>query len=221
MNGDCGLCKIGDPDRVHGNVALPTYSLMRTRTFHVVPSLGSLVAGWVMIVTRDHRLCMGELSDQEFRELVFLKEELSRELLKTYGRLIVFEHGPSSPGTPVGCGVDHAHLHLVPVDIDVIEAIPGLAPTLNLEWCTVSDIREARSYFLEGVPYLYVEQAPSFRYITTHKHLPSQLIRRVIAKHIGRPGDYDWQQYPYWHNMVGTIGSLAPLSAQASEISSS
>jgi hypothetical protein len=28
-------------------------------------------------------------------------------------RVIWFEHGPSAAGSSVGCGVDHAHLHMI------------------------------------------------------------------------------------------------------------
>ena len=33
----------------------------------------------------------------------------------------MFEHGASHTGSIMGCGVDHAHVHLVPLDFNLAE----------------------------------------------------------------------------------------------------
>jgi hypothetical protein len=59
----------------------------------------------------------------------------TRALLETqYDKPVVaFEHGPSTEKHGTGCGVDHAHLHLVPTDCDLLASVRPFVP-VSLNW---------------------------------------------------------------------------------------
>ena len=87
-----------------------------------IPSLGSLVEGWLLIVPRMHFISTGAFPPDLHEEFATFKREVCARLTALYGEICAFEHGPYAPSRQVGCGVDHAHVHLVPVAFDLITA---------------------------------------------------------------------------------------------------
>lgn len=181
--------------------------LFQSRNFAVFPTLGALVEGWLLIVPKDHILCLGALSWELHSELDELRSRVSLALEACYGSVTVFEHGPAQPCHLVGCGVDHAHLHMLPTQVDLIEGAKEIFPG-PLKWERLSRLQETTRLYEAGLPYLYVEQSRGTGYVTTHPNLQSQMFRKVIARHIGRPERYDWRQFPEEANILSTISRL-------------
>ena len=181
--------------------------LYETEHFVVVPTVGALVEGWLLIVTKKPYLCMGAIEQTLYLELASLKEYVFSVLGQAYGEVAAFEHGPSQTGQRVGCGVDHAHLHVLPVDFSLIERVPQVTDAL-LSWREVENIHAARELFSEGKPYLYVEQPADVGRISNASVAPSQLFRRVIAEAIGSPDAFDWRSNPMEANVISTVKTL-------------
>lgn len=97
--------------------------LLESPNFVVLPSLGALVEGWVLLVPKQHFLSMGALPDSLIPEMQDLKRSVCAFLQDTYGTASAFEHGPGQKERKVGCGVDHAHLHILPVNFDLSVAV--------------------------------------------------------------------------------------------------
>jgi diadenosine tetraphosphate (Ap4A) HIT family hydrolase len=182
-------------------------TLFESKNFAVFPSLGALVEGWLLIVPKHHVLCLGALSQELHAELDRLRNEVSFILGEFYGTVKVFEHGPAQPNQLVGCSVDHAHLHMIPTQIGLMEGAEAVFPE-PLKWEPVSNIQETASLYQAGLPYLYVEETPGNGYVTTHSSLPSQMFRKVIARGIGRPEQYDWRQFHETTNILATVEKL-------------
>src|SRR3954463_3923790 len=90
--------------------------LLETDNFAVIPSLGALIEGWVLLVPKLHCVSLGALPDTLRDEADSLERVMRMTLRAQYHHPIVsFEHGPSASLHGTGCGVDHAHLHLVPL----------------------------------------------------------------------------------------------------------
>jgi diadenosine tetraphosphate (Ap4A) HIT family hydrolase len=87
--------------------------LFESPNFVVVPSLGSILPGWLLIVPRNHFLCVGAMGDGLIHEMRQLRDEAAESLRSQIGPVTYFEHGPVKACTSVGCGIDHAHLHIV------------------------------------------------------------------------------------------------------------
>jgi ATP adenylyltransferase len=185
--------------------------LVETANFLVVPSLGSLVAGWTLIIPRQHFLSVGALPGPLTEELSALRLRIGGSLSRTFGDCCVFEHGPARSSRPVGCGVDHAHLHIVPLDFDLMEAAKPFLPS-DIRWSR-ANAESCRSAFQRHRDYLYVEQPMGRGWIATHDHIPSQAFRKAIASALGKPQEFDWRQFPQLHHIDHTISVLSKREA--------
>jgi ATP adenylyltransferase len=191
--------------------------LCESKNFVAVPTIGSLVEGWVLVVSKEHHVRMACLGDDQLEELNHFKSDLVRVVADYYGPVAIFEHGPSRPMQAVGCGVDHAHLHIVPTDCDLIRGLHDITDH-ELEWAKVSGVLELRSYRDSEKEYLFVEQPVGDGRVATSPRFGSQLFRRVVANHIGFPSRYDWKSYVGAENAIKTAERLAPRFVLSSPI---
>jgi ATP adenylyltransferase len=182
--------------------------LMDTEHFKVIPSLGALVEGWLLIVPKQHCLNLGLLqSEQLYDELEFLSSTVRSLLRKKYGPVVAFEHGPSEPNKLVGCGVDYAHLHIVPFNGNLIEKA-GKLLDLKYDWLRINNISETRLYAEKDKPYLFVHDQDDNLSVCTANAFPSQLFRKVIACELGTPEKFDWKCNPNHDLIFKTIQSV-------------
>lgn len=181
--------------------------LYQTSNFCVLPSLGSLVAGWLLIVPKRHFICMGALSPGLRQELDDLKRRVGAVVRRRYGQVCVFEHGPSRPNHSIGCSVDHAHLHLVPITFDLVDAARSHMP-VDAAWgaATLDDCCVA---YAKGSDYLYIEQPMGSGLIAVHSNFGSQVFRKAIAARLGRPGRFNWREYPEVDVVARTVSDFA------------
>ncbi len=212
VNG-CRFCMACGQTVLNKNIQSCNKVLFESKNFAVFPTLGALVEGWLLIVPKDHALCLGALSQELYSELEELRSKVSLVLEECYGSVTVFEHGPAQPNHLVGCGVDHAHLHILPTRINLIEGVKEIFPD-PLKWEPVRGIQETARLYEAELPYLYVEQSSGRGYVTTHPNLQSQMFRKVIARHIGRPEQYDWRQYDEEANIISTVERLEKWLSQ-------
>jgi ATP adenylyltransferase len=188
----CCLCsKLGlqTPDEIWDQ------PLLETENFVVIPSLGSLVPGWVLVVPRRHFLCMGALPQDLVAEMDSIKVRAVSTVSAEYGSVCVFEHGPSGANHQVGCGVDHAHTHIVPVDFDLAGAAEAFMPG-DVRWHENAAWGDCRKAFLDQSDYLYLEQANRPSLIATHDNFGNQVFRRAIAAQMGIPQQFNWREHP-------------------------
>ena len=87
--------------------------VLESSNFVVLPSLGSLLEGWLLLVPREHYVSMGALPVAIAPEMEEMKAQLGEQVRSRFGEVCVFEHGPAFASRKVGCSVDHAHLHIV------------------------------------------------------------------------------------------------------------
>lgn len=207
MDTECQFCTVFRATALNESMQYCDKTLFQSDNFAVLPSLGALIEGWLLIVPKNHALCLGALSQELHSELNILRSRVSLALEECYGAVTVFEHGPAQSCHPVGCGVDHAHLHILPIQINLIEGVKEIFSE-PLKWEKVGSVQETASLYEAGLPYLYVEQTPGRGFVTTHPNLQSQMFRKVIARHIGKPDQYNWRQFPEEANILSTIERL-------------
>jgi diadenosine tetraphosphate (Ap4A) HIT family hydrolase len=176
--------------------------LFESPRFVVWPSVGALIPGWLLIVPRRHTLTLAEMSDAELDELAMLRSQV-RASLDPLGPVVCFEHGPCASGQEVGCGVDHAHLHLVPTEAEILAGAQRLFAPLS--WRSIDSLAKGREALDTDESYLYVQDQKGREWLASHAEIPSQLIRKVIASHLGRPKDYNWRTHPEEPNVKKTV----------------
>ena len=185
--------------------------LYETENFAVIPSLGSIVEGWLLIIPKKHYLSYGYLSSEElYKELDDLIVYVGSIVKKAYGEFVIFENGAFCSDKLVGCGVDYAHIHIVPIKDDLIDIIKTrYNKNYNLEQVKSLDV--SSTFVKNSQPYLYYRNQVGCSYITTDPNIPSQLFRKAIAYSRGIENEYDWKYHYFDENIDKTINSYKQL----------
>lgn len=165
--------------------------------FYVLPSVGALVDGYVLIVSKRHvesSICLNQIELNEYKYLINKFQNIFK---KIYGKMpIVFEHGTFDKYS--ASSVVHAHTHIVNVNFknekDILE---------KYNFFEISDfnlIDKSRNY----IKYINGDKI----YVTYDFPFVSQLMRILIADEIGISDKYDWKSEKFISNIVSTIEKL-------------
>lgn len=204
----CGLC---------AGIAQPLTAwdrpLFESRHFVALPSLGSLVEGWLLVLPRRHFIATGALPPELRGELLSFMGEVRGHLEAAYGVVTAFEHGPATPHRSVGCGVDHAHVHMVPTAVDlVVAAQPFMPAGVSWQGATWSDAAGPTAADLD---YLFVELPSGQGMMATSRDFGSQVLRKALATAIGAPREFSWREHPKHEKIEATIRRMSAVSATA------
>jgi diadenosine tetraphosphate (Ap4A) HIT family hydrolase len=190
--------------------------LFRSENFAVLPSLGQIVEGYLLIIPTKHYMAMADISLELQEELSRLCVRVRSALSQAYGPALFFEHGIR--GTQAGgCGVDHAHLHAVPFD-SAREPINEL--TKNHRLRTIDSISELTQRVSPNSPYLYYEQTNGQAWVCETECIPSQYVRKLLAESIGIES-WDWRVSGRKQTLLSSISRLSGFFVGDSEDSPS
>ena len=109
----CALCSVVADATRYAEPFLYNSKLLETDRYVVVPSLGPLVPGHVMIVSKEHQeslVAMGPAALDEYNDLAM--KVRSGPLLHD-SNVLEAEHGSTS-GNKAGACVVHTHVHFIP-----------------------------------------------------------------------------------------------------------
>ena len=96
---------------------LESRTILEQDDFRLVPSLGQIVPGYLLLVPNHHYRAFADMSLEELKAAEALKTSLTVQMRPLYGNLLFFEHGVRASDSG-GCGISHAHLHSVPFPAD-------------------------------------------------------------------------------------------------------
>ncbi len=168
----------------------------------MIPSLGQIVEGHLLIAPSRHFRALADLPQASLQELDILYGNLRSTLTRLYGRCVFFEHGIRCEASG-GCGIDHAHLHAVPVRADgVLEIL-----SQRFRGVPISSISNINECIPVNVSYLFFEDASSQRLVFPVGHLPSQYMRQLIASSIGKKA-WDWRGCGREPELLATMQQL-------------
>lgn len=202
---ECKFCNIvninSKTDIVTDKIPVYDTKICETENFIVVPDLGAIIEGYLLVITKKHLNSMAELSTECLHELHFLLNLLCGVTEKIYGVWpILFEHGSAPPETKKisQSSIYHAHMHLVPYifknpDIVIKEA----------EMCLFDGIEYLNNY--SGSSYVYFRTQKSKEYITVNRSLPSQYMRQKLAIDVDRGLEWNWREHSFLPNVKKTI----------------
>ncbi len=183
--------------------------LLSDGTFRVLPTLGQLVEGHLLIAPSFHVTSMGDLIPEESSRLEVVCESVRLALQQVYGRVLFFEHGIRSAGSG-GCGIEHAHMHALPVIAN------GVLETLIREFggCAIHALADIGETVRQESSYLFFEDSSSTRYVFPVERIPSQYMRKLVADSIGK-SDWDWRRCGQEPELFSTLERLTPLLSPA------
>jgi len=81
--------------------------------FTVLPMIGSGIDGYVLVFHKDHYHSMADMPPKDIKSLWELIDIIKKEMSKSYGPSVVFEHGSTCDN--ISCLIDHAHIHITPI----------------------------------------------------------------------------------------------------------
>ena len=79
----------------------------------VAPTLGSIIPHWVLAIPKQEAPNFSVWSGDNRTAPTACITEIARLTGREPQSVIWFEHGANSSGSAVGCGVDHAHIHIL------------------------------------------------------------------------------------------------------------
>jgi diadenosine tetraphosphate (Ap4A) HIT family hydrolase len=165
----------------------------------VIPSVGSLVPGWSLIVPRQPALSYTDL-DKGLRKRLRELADVAAERVRIFGSPAFFEHGSVAPASVVGCGVDQAHLHVVPLGFDLIEKAQRDS---SVAWTSVP-VSDPWECVPQGEEY-YLVMSANHALIGKPTRPESQYFRKQIAAGIGHAEQWDYKGWPNYGNAARTI----------------
>ncbi|HEY0432330.1 MAG TPA: hypothetical protein VGC95_00575 [Chitinophagaceae bacterium] len=189
--------------------------IFESDSFVVLPTVGALVEGWLLVVPRIPFMSFGQLPEQLFSEFEEFLSKVAQTVEEAYGPFSVFEHGAAVGSNPIGCGVDYAHMHLMPQKCDLLLAAQEIAT--NIDWQTISSVREIRNHADSQRGYWFVQQTfgitQPYLGLCKNNNPPSQLFRKAIANKLGRPLSFDWKAAAEEAVIAKTVNTLTQSSS--------
>ena len=166
--------------------------LAETDNFVVFPTTGGFVENYQLIVPKNHINCFGELSKEqlvELKSIILWQQEINRKYFNSNSSM--FEHGALHPSNESGKSIVHAHLHIFPNNISLLDEIKKY----NFNIQSIEDIEQLSVLCQKYDNYLYYSDIDGKDYIITHEGIPSQFLRMLLAKSRGIE-IWNWRDYP-------------------------
>ena len=168
-----------------------------TEYFYILPTLGSLVDGYILIVTKRHINSMSELNENELIEYKNIIDKYQNLFKKIYNKTpIVFEHGtPNQNSEMKANSVTHAHTHIVNINFSNEKEILE-----KYNFKQINDFKEIN----KNTNYIkYISNNKI--YITYKFPSVSQLMRILIAEELNYKDKFDWKKERFDENIISTI----------------
>ena len=166
----------------------PSRIVAESDHFVAFVDLAPLVAGHLLVVPRVDVPAFAALSSTAWQDWEDFRETLFTALAAHWTNPVSLEHG-STESMQGGACISHAHLHLLPAEIDVVSEIRADGIQLS----EINDQRDIPARPGEERPYLYAGAADGsagFAWVDQIQ-IPRQYVRKLAARALGL-GDPDW-----------------------------
>jgi len=187
--------------------------LMELQDCVVTPTLGSIVPNWLLVIPREHKVNFADWRLQYSHEPLDIISELLDHVRVPAHRAIWFEHGPDHVGSVIGCGVDHAHLHVL-IDPPFVfeDFVTAVRKATDLDWM-LSTPSEVYSSLPQHCSYLVAGGGDETISTQNTSSVGSQFFRRIIANLSGQPEAWNYKTHPHIENVRTTISTFQNLTA--------
>ena len=187
---DCLFCSIQEMS----NPSNPEDEIIdESENFYAKAALGHFVFGYTLIITKEHFPSFAHLPEHQFPELEAFRDKIRDKLHNIcQHRISMMEHGAINRCQRAGSCIDHAHLHFMPLSVDLY---PILRERFSFD--ELSTTGEVRRFKDEQIPYLYYQREGLRGHgVKLSQDVPSQLLRRIACQALGQPELWDWRNRP-------------------------
>lgn len=168
--------------------------LLESESFAVIPSIGPLVEGHVLLCPLKHFKSFAQMPATLEDDFVILKRQISEVLTAAFShRVHCFEHGSAKAADQPMCTVEHAHLHFVPTDTEIWPRIQN-----QFEWRQVGSSLAELASVVGDSEYLWYESPDGTAFVAKGDEgtFESQYLRKVFAKALGCEEEWNWRETP-------------------------
>ncbi len=166
--------------------------------FVAMPTMGQLFPNSLLVLPASHVETMASLPASELSDLTTFLTALEK-VIGQNRPVVAFEHGARCT-TGGGCGIYHAHVHLVavPAHVSVDDLLPPEMDSRSYRSASsfIAGLRDLRS----SPEYLIVRDSNYLiRFVdislSSGKRYPSQYFRRVLTEFFKLDHPWDWRRY--------------------------
>ncbi|HTZ97130.1 MAG TPA: hypothetical protein VMB18_12070 [Terriglobales bacterium] len=184
----CAIPEISNPSNPEDEI------IDESENFYAKAALGHFVFGYTLIIPKEHFPSFAYVPEHLFRELEAFQDNVIDKLhnICQQQSITVMEHGAISRCQRGGACIDHAHLHLMPL-------AANLYPILSEEFPfgELGSIRELQRFKAAQNCYLYYQREGLRSHgVQLSQDVPSQLLRRIACRALGKPDLWDWRNQP-------------------------
>jgi hypothetical protein len=143
------------------------------------------------VLPREHILTFRDMGDDRWRSFESIGGEIRAIVSQRFDApTLMFEHGPGKVSRAAGCGVDHAHMHVVPWLSPLIHV--ARQQLMGERWRQVDGVKAVREAHAQ-LDYLFLQDCDGLSWVYEGNDVPSQFFRRCLAIELGIESSYRWQ----------------------------
>ncbi len=188
---DCPLCLevIGSDNALSNVLHRKNHIIFKNSHFSFLSDISPIVEGHGLLVTNYHLDSFGKIKPNH---LSLFYEFLNRAIIfykDNFTQFFFYEHGTANPNRDCRNCVSHAHIHFIPLKINIEKYIKSISNSFYYDKCNTqypdcSGIDE----------YIYFNQNGCSGFLITNlfNYLPKQFIRMVVANEQSLT-DWNWR----------------------------
>ncbi|RKO26113.1 HIT family protein [Pseudarthrobacter phenanthrenivorans] len=164
--------------------------LLESEHFLAVSDVSPMLAGHCLIVPRQHAYSLAEIMISRPDELSTFLELFLERYGRAFGPYSLFEHGSTRSTNPAAC-VTHAHLHIVPLEPDLLST---QMTSDGMTFTALKNVQDLAPYASEELPYYLIGNLESGLHIALDdSQRPRQYFRLLLGRILDIPADEcDW-----------------------------
>lgn len=178
---------------------------LESDNFCVYPSVGSLVVGHLLIVPKKHYTALSLASPDELKELSDIISDIKILQGSMFGHntdIFMFEHGILDIDKSMMNCVDHAHMHVLPISINL-----STLPFSKSSELTLVDLAYQEIDYPDYIFYGTLEC--SFLSVDRDKH--PQYLRKLLHEQLSLGGHWNWRTDPKIENIKAWLRQFSDL----------
>jgi ATP adenylyltransferase len=215
---DCAFCseiltgRLSDP--ILDLLGAPTFDriVASTPEFLVVPSLGPLNEGHILLVSTEHIECWRDATQELRAHALGAAVNLARRVSEAFDSpILIFENGTARHCTRSdnSC-IDHLHIHILPLSEAHVQAVVRSLPTADV----IYPAHLIQTRFDSSLDYVSAGPAGGSMTVLQAKSIERQLIRRQIASLLGSPDLWNWRDFPQLDRVLNMVSVLRAMKLQ-------
>jgi hypothetical protein len=195
--------------------------IWKNSEFALMPSLGSLVNGHLLLIPTYHAFSFANLSITSLENAENLIASITQFFGENGQQVLVFEHGAvilegsdyEKRVKRARCGActDHAHVHILPSVSEklVVSKLEGMCTKMKRK--VLANLSKLREKVDPALPYIFIGGSDMESWLIFElEYVPSQFMRKLVSSSMGLT-EWDWRQFPNIGLVQKTIQEIGPL----------